>query len=195
MHIYVIKRPDGLVKIGRSKQPTLRLAAIQNQGGFASEAAWVSIPVDDSCDVERRAHASLKICRTIGEWFDVPFDNAVASVVFEIGIKSSNDVNNSAAMRLKESIKDAGFTHAQLAEKIGISRASITQWTSGSTKSLKPVNLFAAADTLKVSARWLATGDTSESEIESILRNLSLEHRAQAVRMLSAFAASVRGMH
>lgn len=66
------------------------------------------------------------------------------------------------AQRIKQARTRAGFSHQKLGEKVGVSRAAVAQWESGDTKGLRPDNLVAAADALRVSIRWLATGDTAD---------------------------------
>lgn len=65
---------------------------------------------------------------------------------------------NTVAERIKYARKQAKLTQQALAEACGIKRASVTQWESGSTKSLKPENLFAVAKATNIDAKWLATG-------------------------------------
>lgn len=48
---------------------------------------------------------------------------------------------------------------AELAERVGISRASVSAWFTGATKTLEGSNLTKAADALGVDAAWLATGE------------------------------------
>ena len=60
--------------------------------------------------------------------------------------------------RIAEARKRANLTQEQLGRAIGISRAAISQWELGETKSAKPAHLFRAADVTSVSPRWLATG-------------------------------------
>lgn len=76
-HVYVIERPDGLVKIGRTTSPDKRLRAITLQGGFKPKQTWLSDPLKHANFVEKACHSSLKAWRTIGEWFEYPFDSAV----------------------------------------------------------------------------------------------------------------------
>lgn len=60
--------------------------------------------------------------------------------------------------RIREARSRAGMTQRTLAELVGVSASAVTQWESGSTKGLKPDNLFSVADALRVSPRWLAIG-------------------------------------
>jgi transcriptional regulator with XRE-family HTH domain len=60
--------------------------------------------------------------------------------------------------RLKQKREARGLTQTDLAARLGISRQAIHQLENGSSKSMKPANLVAAADILRVDIRWLAIG-------------------------------------
>lgn len=60
--------------------------------------------------------------------------------------------------RLKRAMAKAQISQSELARSIGVTQGAVQQWCSRSTKAPKPENLFAAADVLGCSARWLATG-------------------------------------
>ena len=61
--------------------------------------------------------------------------------------------------RINKALREAGdVTHADLARVCGISSASVSNWFTGETKSLKGPNLLAAASLLRVSPHWLAEG-------------------------------------
>ena len=64
----------------------------------------------------------------------------------------------SFAERLEEVMRERGITAAALATAIGVSPAAISLLLSRDSKSMRPENLFAAADFLGVEARWLGTG-------------------------------------
>lgn len=61
--------------------------------------------------------------------------------------------------RLREALAAAGINQSELAAKVGISRASVSDWFTGATKTIEGANLTKAAEALRVDARWLATGD------------------------------------
>lgn len=50
------------------------------------------------------------------------------------------------------------MTQGELARRVHVSRAAVSQWENGNTKGLKPENLVACADALQISIRELATG-------------------------------------
>lgn len=51
-----------------------------------------------------------------------------------------------------------GLKQKELAIKVGVTAASVSQWENGDTKGLKPENLVAAAHALGVKTDWLAVG-------------------------------------
>ena len=54
----------------------------------------------------------------------------------------------------------------QLAEKVGVTKSSISQWESGKIENLTSGNLLKLADELEVSARWIwLWKETSGSDI------------------------------
>ena len=75
--VYIIEFGPKLVKIGRSRKPDLRVLNVSSASGRKSRRVWVSPPIMNAGDVERRAHASVGEFRGHGEWFNCPFDLAV----------------------------------------------------------------------------------------------------------------------
>lgn len=66
---------------------------------------------------------------------------------------------NTLAARLKMAMRAAGFRNAsELARKMGIPRATISSWLTGTRSELTPAYLFLLADTLDCNARWIALG-------------------------------------
>ena len=67
--------------------------------------------------------------------------------------------------RIKEEREKQGLSQQSLAESITrikrekISRASISQWESGSSKTQKPENFFAAAEALGLVPKWVLSGE------------------------------------
>ena len=64
--------------------------------------------------------------------------------------------------RIVEALKDRkgdGITRSDLARACGVKPASVSQWISGSTKSIRQDHLVKAADFLGVNIRWLAVGE------------------------------------
>jgi transcriptional regulator with XRE-family HTH domain len=46
----------------------------------------------------------------------------------------------------------------KFADVVGVSRASVSKWLNGTTKSIDAENAFKIEDRYQVSARWIATG-------------------------------------
>lgn len=63
------------------------------------------------------------------------------------------------AARIKERMKAAGLTNAQLAKAAGVEPPTAHNWGSGKTKEIKAGPLLAAAAALGVNPHWLATGE------------------------------------
>lgn len=62
------------------------------------------------------------------------------------------------AERLESARAAAGLTQAELSRRVGVSRATVSLWFSGTTKDFSGENLIKAARALKVSVSWLSTG-------------------------------------
>jgi transcriptional regulator with XRE-family HTH domain len=194
MHVYVIERPDGLVKIGKSQDPEKRISAIECQGGFKTTKKWFSEPVDDYSFIENSAHVGLASFRKIGEWFSCSFVYAVDHVntIINSGAKRSiKDWN----IRIKQLRIKKGLSQHNLAELCNVNRVSVTLWETGSSKAIDGKNLLMAADALGVSPYYIMFGFSLEEQASDIIKNLTKPQRAQALRMLEAFAASCAQEH
>lgn len=83
-------------------------------------------------------------------------------------------------MRLAQSPK---MSQQILADKVRVSRATVSQWEIGDIKNLRPANLLAVADTLGVSFRWLITGHgqrqrTRQENAEALASKNSLKQES-----------------
>lgn len=87
-----------------------------------------------------------------------------------------------------------GLKQKELAVKVGVTAASVSQWENGDTKGLKPENLVAAAHALGVKTDWLAVGQEpmreeiltpQERVILENLRSMDEEERAAHQVLLS----------
>lgn len=74
----------------------------------------------------------------------------------QISFSSMNRLEFGA--RIKAMRQGKNLTQEELARKIGIKRASLTQWETGSTKKVKDENLLAAARALETTPEYLLTG-------------------------------------
>lgn len=70
--------------------------------------------------------------------------------------------------RIKQVRSDEQMSQQMLADRVGVSRATVSQWEIGDTKNLRPGNLLAVADTLRVSIRWLITGHGEKNKETSL---------------------------
>ena len=206
MHVYCIERPDGLVKIGITENPQSRLAALASQGGYKPARAWISTPIEDAKRAEYLAHKTLAPHNKAGEWFSIDFDHAVTFVSGMVTtaapaqLKGKNVSASEFADRLAIALSSAGHADkhhgraVQLASLFGVSKSAVNYWLNG--EKLPSVDKIAKlADMCGVSIDWLVTGSESrpqQSEADRILSNLTEPQRAQALRMIEAFAASIR---
>lgn len=60
--------------------------------------------------------------------------------------------------RIREAVNADSRTQVEIAAACGVTKATVNDWMQGRTRNIRPENLFALADALGVSARWLATG-------------------------------------
>jgi transcriptional regulator with XRE-family HTH domain len=67
------------------------------------------------------------------------------------------------SQRLNDAVKlsNPKVTQADIARKAKVEKSSVNAWFSGGTQMIKADVLFVIADLLKVSPRWLATGQGS----------------------------------
>lgn len=72
--------------------------------------------------------------------------------------------------RIKSRREHLGMTQQQLADFVGVTRSSVSQWEGGSTKNLKVENLVRCADKLKTNIRWLVFGAGDENATEMSAR-------------------------
>lgn len=63
------------------------------------------------------------------------------------------------AERITKAIEGAGLNASTAARKLGLSPEAVLQWMSGTTKNIRPANLFLLADVTGYEARWIATGE------------------------------------
>lgn len=94
--VYVIERNDNYVKIGVSTNIKLRRRTLETQGGFVATRFFSGEKLSNGYQVERRVHEKLSAFRRIGEWFDIAFKDAVATVIKtekEIGEKNTKRTN------------------------------------------------------------------------------------------------------
>jgi len=69
--------------------------------------------------------------------------------------------------RITKAISASGKQKQQIAKECGVSNASVSQWLSGDSKSLRPENLYALAKATGFCAMWLAIGEGPERPEDS----------------------------
>lgn len=72
----------GMVKIGRSQNPTQRLDAIRTSAGILGGREYVTHRVQDSSSLEISMHNVFSEFRLNGEWFEVAFEKAVTALKY-----------------------------------------------------------------------------------------------------------------
>ena len=88
--VYAIESRDGLVKIGRSKNPNRRVRSIQTISGNSSSAFNIFGEFQNCHLVESDLHEKFRLSNVDGEWFRVSIDE-VADAVRVINPKMAND--------------------------------------------------------------------------------------------------------
>ena len=83
--------------------------------------------------------------------------------------------------RIKKLRLDRNETQQQLADAIGTTKSSVSQWESGSTKKMDGENLARVASHYQVNALWLSTGKGMALEKQLIQDYLSEPIQANAV--------------
>lgn len=78
-YVYVFEGPIA-VKVGITKDVPGRIATVEGHGGFRITNVKAFGPFSNASAVESKAHAMLSDCRTVGEWFSIPFEKAVSAV-------------------------------------------------------------------------------------------------------------------
>ena len=112
--------------------------------------------------------------------------------------------------RIKELRESRGWSQAQLARKIHVSRPTVTQWESGSTENVRGENLIALARVFGITIDELLTGEppyhiaessahyesgTASKEEEALLakyRHLNSDDRARVQKIIAALDAETQ---
>jgi|MudIll2142460700_1097286.scaffolds.fasta_scaffold568462_1 transcriptional regulator with XRE-family HTH domain len=75
-------------------------------------------------------------------------------------VEKANGLSGGSFKTLGERIAAArrlrGLNKTEFAAKMGLSKATISDWESGKIKNLRMEHIFRLADVLQVSARWIA---------------------------------------
>ena len=82
--------------------------------------------------------------------------------------------------RIRERRKKEGLTQEQLAYKVGVSRAAVSQWENGDIKNISAIHMVATANALGVNLTWLITGKlnyTDKNKVNNV-NDLSIQEPA-----------------
>jgi transcriptional regulator with XRE-family HTH domain len=66
--------------------------------------------------------------------------------------------------RIKTLREEKGWSQSELARRVGVERAAVSQWESGQTKELKGKNLDAVCRELECRSAWLISGKGPRQE-------------------------------
>ena len=94
------------------------------------------------------------------------------------------------AHRIIEAREEAELTKAELARRVGVTRATVSMWESGQIESLKDGNLLMLSEVLDVNPRWLNSG-RGFKRTQPPAQAASLQMRESAASYI--FLARVRG--
>lgn len=89
--VYVIQNELGLVKIGFANKPDKRIDSIAANSGLKIVNRHVSPPCFNFTDIEKQLHQYFSHARKHGEWFDLPFENAVDALNAHFTTPNKND--------------------------------------------------------------------------------------------------------
>lgn len=78
--VYVLESESGLVKIGVSCEFDRRKRTIETQSGFNMKNYFHTDWVSNYSQIEKASHDAFRCSRVLGEWFTVPFSEAVGTV-------------------------------------------------------------------------------------------------------------------
>lgn len=98
--------------------------------------------------------------------------------------------------RIREAREAAQLTQAQVADACQVSPQAVSAWETGRAKKIEGESLFRLADVLRVSARYLATGQqtgkiskTISDELMTDLGDLSLEKQKIVLDLIRSLRA------
>ncbi len=107
--------------------------------------------------------------------------------------------------RINKALDHSGIKKIELAKRGKLSRATVSDWSSGKIKSINGDNLMVVADILGVNANWLATGNgqmlennnnsekitDAERSLLKIYRKLNLEQQDGLMLILESMAIKI----
>jgi len=101
---------------------------------------------------------------------------------------------------------ELGMTQAQLAEKIGLARQTISMWETGDIQDIRGRHLAILASVLDVTDDWILFGDAATTkptadendtvaELMAIIRRMTREERAETLHELRAREEQARELY
>tara|TARA_R110001599_G_scaffold26935_1_gene94894 strand:+ start:821 stop:1474 length:654 start_codon:yes stop_codon:yes gene_type:complete len=92
---------------------------------------------------------------------------------------------NTLGDRIRNRRKELKYSQRELAQRVGVSHVTVSQWESDIMK-IKGENLYKLAKVINVSARWLLDGKGSQApDIESNLENAPLPTKTKKLPIIS----------
>lgn len=85
--------------------------------------------------------------------------------------------------RIALAIRESGKNKGEIAASCGVANSAVTQWINGSSKSLKPENLYALASATGFSPMWLGIGQGPQKQIK-------IEPNAELIGAMAAWDSS-----
>lgn len=76
-YLYLIDN-GGLIKIGSSCRPIIRIKTIIAAGGLINSTAYISNRIKFYKKIEKHIHRGLKDKRIVGEWFNINIDDVLS---------------------------------------------------------------------------------------------------------------------
>lgn len=112
----------------------------------------------------------------------------------DIGSPDNPDMARDVGVRLRHARKLRGMTQQELAKSSGVTQASISEVETGESKSPVGTNLIKLAQSLRVSAEWLASGKGQMDQAEMPLPPEALSVARDWMRLAPEVRSSVRDM-
>ena len=105
-------------------------------------------------------------------------------------------MNSTIGQRIRQAREAAGLLQGELATRIGIKQASLSDIESGESKAPSATTLLAMSDVLKVPPRWIMFGEDGElniptpkeHELLDRFRELGADQQAAILATLAALS-------
>lgn len=98
-------------------------------------------------------------------------------------------MNSKIGERIKLERKARGLTQADIARDAAVSKAAVSQWELGQSKTMKAENLLSCADSLGVNIRWLITGKGDKGANSDNVVHIESEQHLNDAAVNFAFTA------